>query len=314
MSFVPKPTPTFGHPVKRAKPYIYATWLAKLLGGDACVWSAWFKAHYQHKKFETNAEQLQEWNRFGSRSYRPSAIVAGGFGGATSSISKAVEQGSPTGVRGKLLTSQWLRCKRFNRIRAASRAMPQRCAHARSDHFNSSASCNHSRDHTALMATVRRRLEENGWRVFVEDQNEFKLRGQVADVAGKADIIATMPGHLLVADGKTGKPRDSDWWQVVIYLFAVGLARPDLLATNGQPNEVEGEVVYYGKSIRIPLTEVSEERRDAIVRLVKVVGGATPPARAPSRRECERCTIGYADCPQRWREDQQPATAAVEAF
>jgi CRISPR/Cas system-associated exonuclease Cas4 (RecB family) len=232
MSFVPKPTPTFGHPVKRAKPYIYVTWLAKLLGGDACVWSAWFKAHYQHKKFETNAEQLQEWNR----------------------------------------------------------------------------------DHTALMATVRRRLEENGWRVFVEDQNEFKLRGQVADVAGKADIIATMPGHVLVADGKTGKPRDSDWWQVVIYLFAVGLARPDLLETNGQRNEIEGEVVYYGKSINVPLAEVSEERREAIVRLIKVVGGPTPPARMPSRRECERCTIGYADCPERWREDQQAATATVGAF
>ena len=35
-------------PLPRSGPYIWATWLAKLLVGDAsCEWAAWFKAHYK---------------------------------------------------------------------------------------------------------------------------------------------------------------------------------------------------------------------------------------------------------------------------
>ena len=38
-------------PLPRSGPYIWATWLAKLLVGDAsCEWAAWFRAHY--KEFE----------------------------------------------------------------------------------------------------------------------------------------------------------------------------------------------------------------------------------------------------------------------
>ncbi len=38
-------------PQPRSGPYIWATWLARLLVGDAsCEWAAWFKAHY--KNFE----------------------------------------------------------------------------------------------------------------------------------------------------------------------------------------------------------------------------------------------------------------------
>ena len=35
-------------PRPRAHPYIWATWLAKLLAGqDPCEWAGWFRAHYQ---------------------------------------------------------------------------------------------------------------------------------------------------------------------------------------------------------------------------------------------------------------------------
>ena len=35
-------------PRARAQPYIWATWLAKLLAGqDHCEWAGWFRAHYQ---------------------------------------------------------------------------------------------------------------------------------------------------------------------------------------------------------------------------------------------------------------------------
>jgi len=33
---------------RRSSPYVYATWLSKLLVGDqVCEWAAWFRAHYE---------------------------------------------------------------------------------------------------------------------------------------------------------------------------------------------------------------------------------------------------------------------------
>ena len=43
-------------------PNIYITWIAKLLGGDACTWSAWFKAHYWYQKAESMGGDLAAWN------------------------------------------------------------------------------------------------------------------------------------------------------------------------------------------------------------------------------------------------------------
>lgn len=229
-------TPRPGQPVRRdGKPYIYVTWLAKLLGGNQCLWSAWFKAHFKYQKFETQGEQLAEWNR----------------------------------------------------------------------------------DHTRLMRDRVTELEENGWTVATEDQNAFKLAGQAAIVAGKPDIIATMPAHLsrpaLVVDGKTGREREADIWQVLIYLMALPLTNPEFAGMS-----LEGEVHYKtsDKRVPVPLTQLTEQRRDDIVQLVKVIAASTPPRKAPSKFECERCNIGVADCPQRFRDEEQPSetTAAAAGF
>ena len=48
---------------KSGKPYIWTTWLAKLLGGNQCVWSAWFKAQHRYDKYEEQALDLAQWNR-----------------------------------------------------------------------------------------------------------------------------------------------------------------------------------------------------------------------------------------------------------
>lgn len=218
--------PTPGHPIARGgKAYIWTTWLAKLLGGNQCLWSAWFKAHYKYAKFEEEAEQLVEWNR----------------------------------------------------------------------------------DHTRMMREIRSEMEENGWHCAVENENDFKLEGAAAVVAGKPDLIGTMPGHVLVIDGKTGRERDSDWWQVLIYLFAIQLSRPDLVGA------LVGEVHYKRKRVSVIPADLTETRRDDIVQMIKVIASDTPPSKAPSREECKRCNISAKDCPQRFRESMA-ATSHVEAF
>lgn len=196
---------------KAGKAYIWVTWLAKLLGGHQCVWSAWFKAHYKYEKCEEQAADLAKW----------------------------------------------------------------------------------SREHDELMRRRRRALERDGWTVTIEDENAFKLEGATAIVAGKMDLVAVKGDQVLVIDGKTGRERDSDMWQVLLYLYALPKARPDL------PGNLEGEVHYKHGDVALTPAEITDERRDRMVALIKAIGSDTPPEKHPSRDECRRCNIGISDCPQR---------------
>lgn len=205
-------------------PYIYVTWLAKLLGGQQCLWSAWFKAHFKYDKHEEQAMDLVKWNR----------------------------------------------------------------------------------DHNALMARRRKRLEVEGWTVSVEEQNAFRLEGKSAIVAGKPDLVAVKDGQVLVVDGKTGRQRESDIWQVLFYLYALPKSRPDLVGA------LVGEVEYRnGDAITVTPDELAGERMEAIVDLIQIVAADTPPKRVPSRPECKVCNIGPLDCPQRVGAEQ---TTAVGDF
>jgi hypothetical protein len=46
----------------RTEPYVWATWISKLLAGESsCLWSAWFRAHnHLGAKIETDFD-LQRW-------------------------------------------------------------------------------------------------------------------------------------------------------------------------------------------------------------------------------------------------------------
>lgn len=214
---------------RTGKPYIWATWLAKLLGGHECTWSAWFKAHYRYDKVETQAQDLQAWNR----------------------------------------------------------------------------------EHSELMRKRRAELEREGYTVTSEDVNGFKLEGALAVVAGKPDLVATKPGQVLIVDGKTGRERESDIWQVLLYLFAVPKARPML--TTGAV--LEGEVQYKRGDVRIAVTpdELTDERKARLLALIAEVAGQQAPPRVPSVHECRVCNIGPQDCPERIR-PRQDDTVAVEEF
>lgn len=196
---------------RKGKPTIWVTWLAKLLGGNQCVWSAWYKAHFWYDKFEEQAGDLVKWNR----------------------------------------------------------------------------------DHTRLMAPRKLALEQDGWTVTVEDANAFELEGEAAIVAGKPDLVAVKGDQVLVVDGKTGRERDSDIWQVLLYLYALPKSRRSL------PKNLEGEVHYANGDVTLTPVELTDERVNQFVTLVKTIAGDTPPPRKPSRDECKRCNIGPRDCPQR---------------
>lgn len=164
-----------------------------------------------------------------------------------------------------------------------------------------------NRDHNILMARRRKQLEADGWTCSVEEANSFKLTGQSAVVAGKPDLVAVKGDRVLVVDGKTGREKDADAWQVLLYLFAIPKSRQDL------PADLEGEVFYKsGTTLTLTPDQLDEKTMAHIVATIKTIASDVAPPRAPRRDECKFCNIGPQDCPQRITEEKEERTLVSE--
>ena len=129
----------------RREPYIWPTWLTKILAGEqSCEWATWFKAHFQGYEKAPRDGDLTAWT-------------------------------------------------------------------AR---------------HTELLQKRAAELRKNGYEVLVEDQNKFTLKGKSCTIGGKPDIVAIKDDDYLVVDAKGGKARDSDHFQVLIYMMILPLTHP----------------------------------------------------------------------------------------
>ena len=63
--------------------------------------------------------------------------------------------------------------------------------------------------HTALVDRTRKLYDARGFGTFVEDQNSFRMRGRIATLAGKPDLIAVNGSSAVISDAKTGQPKPS---------------------------------------------------------------------------------------------------------
>jgi PD-(D/E)XK nuclease superfamily len=144
--------------IPRGEPYVWVSWLAKLLAGEAhCQWALWFRAHHRYDKV-------------------PSDLDAAGW------------------------------CVR----------------------------------HAALVGETEQALREEGWKVWVEDQNKFTIRGRTATLAGKPDLVAIKGEVVRVIDCKTGSRKGSDFLQVLIYLLLLPRVHPEC-----RGKLLSGEVRYF---------------------------------------------------------------------
>jgi hypothetical protein len=158
--------------------------------------------------------------------------------------------------------------------------------------------------HNALVISRKDELEADGWTVTLEGQNDFKLKGKSAVLSGKPDIIATRNGQTLVVDCKTGKKRNSDWFQVLLYILALRRLRPELKA-------IGGEVCYSDGPVPVHPEDLTPEREEQIFAMLRLVGGDERPAHVPSKFECSFCDV--AECTERWTApDKEPETVAAE--
>lgn len=149
-------------------------------------------------------------------------------------------------------------------------------------------------DHTGLLRKAAAQYKEEGYTVFVEDQNQFVLKGKHGSLAGKPDIAAVRGGEGLILDGKTGQPRASDRLQVMLYMWALPLAVPAFKEVR-----FSGRVQYRARYTLITPDEVNAEFRSRVGELMRQVCGPTPPHKAPAFRECRHCPLAPEDCGDR---------------
>lgn len=155
--------------------------------------------------------------------------------------------------------------------------------------------------HAEMVQARRTALEAEGWTCTVEDQNSFKLTGETAILAGKADLAAYRGADVLVSDAKGGKKRSSDFWQVAIYLVALPKVWKHLVGLRWQ-----GEVVYRDGVETVRPEQANGEAAARIFALMRVVGSDAAPAKVPSARECAYCDIPKCDCPERIEAEAEP--------
>lgn len=159
----------------------------------------------------------------------------------------------------------------------------------------------YNRAHDAIVVARAEALRSEGWAVKVEEEGEFKIRGEAGDLQGKPDIVAMRGSEALVVDAKSGKPRQSDHWQVLLYMLFLPMAWLKGFS------EVRGEVEY--KDGPVDVRPITPAEREKIMDALRTVTSKTPPTAVPGR-DCKFCDI--ARC--QYRQEDAPEGDAGGMF
>ena len=215
--------------LRKEGPYIWVTWLTKLLtGDDSCEFASWFKAQFDGNRW-TRAERV-----------------------------------------GNL--ARW------------------------------------QVGHTDLKNAKAREFRDQGYQVTHEAQNSFTIKGKLATIGGRPDLLARQGDLVWVTDVKAGRPRGSDVAQVMIYMHLLPIARPDL-----QEATIKGLVVYGDHQLEIQPEEVDPAFIRSLQGLIHRLAARQPAIKVPSWSECQFCDISSIDCPERVERPDSPV-ATTDRF
>lgn len=151
-------------------------------------------------------------------------------------------------------------------------------------------------EHGEMLRQRADSLSRDGYRVFVEGQNKFNLKGRVATIGGTADIVAIRGDECLVVDCKTGQQKSRDVFQVLLYMMILPLTHSHCAGRT-----MSGELQYKNGSLQIPAQRLGDDVRDFIRQTVERVAANSALPRIASYSECQWCDI--AECPDRITED-----------
>lgn len=168
-------------------------------------------------------------------------------------------------------------------------------------------------EHNQLLKQRRDDLEKDGYVVFIEDQNAFKLDIQLQTkegrvnpqdpciiiISGKADIIAIKENIYLVEDCKTGNPKTSDHIQVIEYMLFLPKAVEKykdvrfngcIVYKLGIPNmDIPSYVAYDDPTIKKIIWDTIKQ----------ITGEEVNCRKVPSVNECNKCDVCKEDCLER---------------
>ena len=163
-------------------------------------------------------------------------------------------------------------------------------------------------EHTQLVNLRVGQLREDGYAVYLEGQNDFRMSGNAgATLSGKADIVAVKDGDACVVDCKTGAERHSDKLQVLLYMLVLPLT-----VSHCRGKELRGEVQYKDNIVHIAPTEVDDAFKEMVKSHMALAASDAAPMKAPSYSECRFCDVTSADCVDRINEPT--ATTETDLF
>lgn len=158
--------------------------------------------------------------------------------------------------------------------------------------------------HRTLLDERVASLEREGCSVSVEGENWFEVPGRqyAITVAGKPDIIAVQGDRAWVEDCKTGKPKNSDLYQVLLYMLLVPVG-----VERCRGMTLEGRLVYSDSVIDISVSQVNEEFRVQLKGAIRAlnrqanatINSSEHPRKVPAFRECRYCDIPHHCCSER---------------
>ena len=149
-------------------------------------------------------------------------------------------------------------------------------------------------EHTALLLKTRQKFEDDGYEVFIQNQNRVRLQGQTAMLSGVPDLIGLSGSIGVVVDVKTGQPSPSHSTQVLMYMYA--LEKHD---SRFKDVSVEGRIVYSDHDVFIPAGSVTEKFVSSLGSLMRRLSSEIPAVKVPSEQECAYCPITTEDCEER---------------
>ena len=115
------------------------------------------------------------------------------------------------------------------------------------------------------------------------------VQGRLATLSGKPDIRYEFDGGTVFEDAKTGRRRDSDHVQVLLYVWLHRIQTKQLGS---------GRVVYRDGVEDVDIARLGDVERDA-ARLLRMCADLKTPLPFRSMAGCRSCNIGRSDCSMR---------------
>ena len=143
-------------------------------------------------------------------------------------------------------------------------------------------------NHTKKLTQVKEDLIKNKKAPIIEQTIKYNIPNSDAVICGKPDCIVENENTILVYDCKTGKERESDKIQVMLYMY--------ILSKKFTTKQIKGLISYNDREVEI--SNLPENFEENFNYFVNILISKDFPLKNPGM-DCRFCDITKEDCPER---------------